>query len=98
MNNVQIDSLLIFRDTTMRSVHCQLFLLLFSICVPVISCFSNMLVNKIDLAKLQLRQAIQHSNEIFTQNLSFYSILDLLLLFFISLDGRERNSLLLQSK
>ena len=84
----------------MRSVHCQLFLLLFSICVPVISCFSNMLVNKIDLAKLQLRQAIQHSRMKYSlKNLSFYSILDLLLLFFISLDGRENeNSLLLQSK
>lgn len=40
------------------------------------------------------------SNEIFTQkSIVFYSILDLLLLFFISLDGRENeNSLLLQSK
>ena len=71
-----------------------------NLCVPVISCFSNMLVNKNNLAKLQLRQAIQHSRMKYSlKNLSFYSILNLLLLFFISLDGRENeNSLLLQSK
>ncbi len=85
----------------MRSVHCQLFLLLFSICVPVISCFSNMLVNKNRPGKPTTSPGnTALSNEIFTQkSIVFYSILDLLLLFFISLDGRENeNSLLLQSK
>ncbi len=85
----------------MRSVHCQLFLLLFSICIPVISCFSNMLVNKNRPGKATTSPGnTALSNEIFTQkSIVFYSILDLLLLFFISLDGRENeNSLLLQSK
>ncbi|MDV4901739.1 hypothetical protein NNH01_08945, partial [Enterococcus faecium] len=52
----------------MRSVHCQLFLLLFSICVPVISCFSNMLVNKNRSGKATTSPGnTALSNEIFTQ-------------------------------
>ena len=72
-----------------------------NLCVPVISCFSNMLVNKNKPGKATTSPGnTALSNEIFTQkSIVFYSILDLLLLFFISLDGRENeNSLLLQSK
>ena len=73
----------------------------YNLCVPVISCFSNMLVNKNRPGKATTSPGnTALSNEIFTQkSIVFYSILDLLLLFFISLDGRENeNSLLLQSK
>lgn len=72
-----------------------------NLCVPVISCFSNMLVNKNKPGKATTSPGnTALSNEKYSlKNLSFYSILNLLLLFFISLDGRENeNSLLLQSK